>query len=175
MAEFKYRYPVVALILAASTLVDIGFNEGFEGKAKPPVPGDRDTYGFGATTRADGSPVRAGDTITPERALVELYKQVEGTYAAAVKRCLTAPVTLYEYASLIDGSYNAGTGAICRSPMIAKFNAGDYEGACEAFSGWRETVNGKSCRDRANGCYGLVNRRNWERDKCKGKFDGVQQ
>lgn len=40
------------------------------------------------------------------------------------------------WASLLDAAYNAGPAAVCRSPMVAKINAGDIRGGCEAFRGW---------------------------------------
>lgn len=47
-----------------------------------------------------------------------------------------APLPDKVVASLLDAAYNAGPGAVSRSPMVAKINAGDVKGGCEAFKGW---------------------------------------
>jgi len=59
------RTTVAALGLSAAALVDLVLHEGYSDRAIIPVKGDVPTLGFGSTTRADGSPVRLGDTITP--------------------------------------------------------------------------------------------------------------
>ena len=65
------------LALSAVAFAGITLDEGFSGKASPPVKGDKPTYGFGSTMRPDGSPVRSGDTITPPAAIQLSLRQAE--------------------------------------------------------------------------------------------------
>jgi lysozyme len=80
------------MVLAASTLVGIAVHEGYREEAYIPVPGDVPTIGFGSTTG-----VRMGDKTTPTRSLVRLLDEIEGVYAAGVRRCVTVPLYQYEY------------------------------------------------------------------------------
>jgi lysozyme len=79
------------MVLAASTLVGIALHEDYKDEAYIPAPGDVPTIGFGTTTG-----VRMGDRTTPTRSLVRLLDEVEGVYAAGVKRCVTAPLYQHE-------------------------------------------------------------------------------
>ncbi|WP_376707417.1 MULTISPECIES: glycoside hydrolase family protein [Bradyrhizobium] len=50
-------------------------------------------------------------------------------------------------------SYNAGTSAVCKSPMLARINDGDFRGACAAlltkqkgnYNGWLHPRAGQDC------------------------------
>src|SRR5678815_1121276 len=87
------RSAIAVMVLAASTLVGIALHEDYKEEAYIPVPGDVPTIGFGTTTG-----VRMGDRTTPTRSLVRLLDEIEGVYAAGVKRCVTVP--LYQYCLL---------------------------------------------------------------------------
>jgi hypothetical protein len=45
-------------------------------------------------------------------------------------------------AALLDAAYNAGGGAVSKSPMVRLFNAGNFHAACDAFKGWYIRSNG---------------------------------
>lgn len=165
----RARIAFVAFMLPASVLVGTAVQEKLVLDAMIPVKGDKWTLGYGDTTGEDGKGVKPGDRTTPERALLKLHDQMSNTYLKPIKACITNNVSSNEGGSLIDAAINAGPGAVCRD-LAPMWNAArteeDYKAACEFFIGWRETVKGRSCRDRKNGCYGLVKRRQYERDLC---------
>lgn len=165
----KVRLAIAAIGISGSMLLGNVIKEGYEEKAKIPVPGDRLTYGYGSTWREDGSPVQKGDTTTPVRALIQLHNQLDKDYAKPVQKCITVPTTINEAGSMYHAARNKGAGAFCRdrAPIWNKAETEeDYKAACESFVGWRETVKGRSCRDRKNNCYGLVNLGKYLRDLC---------
>ncbi len=65
------RTRIAALSLSASALVGIAVHQGFRGNAYDDGVGVQ-TIGFGTTRNVDGTPVKKGDKITPERALVRV-------------------------------------------------------------------------------------------------------
>lgn len=84
----RTRTAVAALVLSASGLIGIAVSEGFEPVARPPVPGDVPTGGFGST-RAEYGPMRAGERIDPVRGLILLQRDASEA-ERIVRRC--APV-----------------------------------------------------------------------------------
>lgn len=161
------RYAINTLKVGGALLVALAGMESYRGDAYIPTKGDVPTIGYGQT----GPTVKMGDKTTPERALAQLYTQAEGVYASGIKRCVTAPVTVGEFSSLVHVAYNAGVAGTCASAMVAKINAGDYEGACKEILRFRVTVKGRDCRIRSNNCYGLVTRRELESRMCQGEFN----
>ena len=148
------RIAIGALALSATTLVGIALHEGFEPKAYIPVAGDVPTIGFGTT---DG--VKMGDTITVERALVKLLQDAN-KFERAVKRCAPVPMHNYEFAAFVSLAYNIGEGAFCRSTLVKKLNAQDYDGACREILKW-DRFKGKPLA-------GLTKRRQAEYQQCIG-------
>ena len=148
------RLAISSLFLSAATLVGIALHEGYSQKAYLPTPNDVQTIGFGTTKG-----VKAGDTITPERALVRLLEDA-GTFEQAVKRCAPVPMHPHEFSAFVSLTYNIGPGAFCRSTVAKHLNAGDYTGACDAILMWDKQA-GKTLR-------GLTIRRKKERDQCLG-------
>ncbi len=148
------RVAISSLFLSAATLVGIALHEGYSPKAYLPTPNDIQTIGFGSTKG-----VKAGDTITPERALVRLLEDA-GTFEQAVKRCAPVPMHPHEFSAFVSLTYNIGPGAFCRSTVAKRLNAGDYTGACDAILMWDKQA-GKTLR-------GLTIRRKKERDQCLG-------
>ena len=150
----KNRNSVAALALSATALVALVAHEGYRESAYIPVPGDRPTIGFGTT-----GGVQPGDTIDPvsalQRAIVDVQK-----FEGAIKRCVTVPLHQHEYDAAVLLSYNIGGSAFCNSTVVKRFNAGDHEGACEAFLMWNKFL-GVTLR-------GLVVRREKERALCLG-------
>ncbi len=154
------RVTVSALVLAASTLVGLALNEGYTDKAVIPVPGDVPTKGFGTTRNADGSPVRMGDTTTPQRALVDLLRDAS-KFEQAVKRCAPVPMYTWEFSAYVSFAYNVGEGAFCKSTLARRLNAGDYAGACAELLKW-DKVGNRVVR-------GLTIRRQAEYKECMGE------
>lgn len=166
-AKNKARLGVGVLAASASLLVALATHEGYTDKAIIPVAGDRPTVGFGSTFRDDGTPVQRGDTITPVQALQRTMAHIQKD-ETALKQCVTAPLTQYEYNTLVDFAYQYGSKAACNSSMVKLTNAGQYAEACQAYSRYK-FVAGRDCSIRSNGCYG-VHLRSQERVKsCMGE------
>ncbi len=143
------RTNVAALALSASALVGIALHEGFRSRAYDDGVGVQ-TVGFGSTAG-----VKAGDTITVERALIRLAEDV-AVHERELRQCITVPLYQHEWDALTSWAFNVGVR--CNSTLIRKLNAGDYAGACRellrwTFAGGRELP-------------GLVKRRQTEYAQC---------
>ena len=62
-------------------------------------------------------------------------------------------------AAIASMTYNIGSGAMCKSSVVQRFNAGDWGGACRRMSQIYRTAKGKLLP-------GLVRRRNYESEMC---------
>jgi lysozyme len=148
------RVVISSLALSAAAFIALVSSEGYTDKAIIPVPGDVPTIGFGTT-----GGVKIGDTITAPKALARALSDVQ-KFEGAVRECVTVPLHQYEYDAYINLSYNIGTGAFCRSTLVQRLNAFDYQGACEQILRW-DKFNGKPLR-------GLTIRRKSEYLECLG-------
>jgi lysozyme len=166
MPTNKSRVAVAALALSAAGFAGLVGHEGFTSRAIVPVQGDRPTYGFGSTFKADGTPVRMGDTITPPEAVRLAVNHIAGD-EMRLKRCLTAPLHQKEYDLLVDFAYQYGSGATCKSTLVRLANQGRYAEACEQYARWT-WQDGRNCAIRSNNCYGVYTRALARRDACKG-------
>lgn len=107
-------------------------------------------------TNAD-RPVKMGDTASKadcEKWLAEDMPR----YKAQVDKCVHVAMPPHRYAAIISFTYNVGGGALCKSSVARKLNAGDVTGGCNALLLY----------DRAEGqvLRGLTNRRKAEREWC---------
>lgn len=152
MQQPPRRSLVVALALSASALVSIVLHEGYSEQAYVPVAGDVPTLGFGTT---EG--VKPGDRITPPKALVRAYADVQ-KYEGAIKRCVKVPLTQNEYDAYTSLAYNIGPTAFCNSTLVKELNVGNYVGACHEILHW-DKFKGKPLR-------GLTKRRQAEYQQC---------
>ena len=146
------RRAIAGIVLSAATLVGIAVHEGYRDTAYIPVPGDVPTIGFGTT-----GGVKMGDKITPPQALVRALQDVQ-KFEGAIKQCVKVPLHQHEYDSYISLSYNIGSGAFCKSTLVRKLNAQDYEGACKEILRW-DNFQGKPLK-------GLTIRREREYQQC---------
>ena len=147
------RTHVAALALSASALVGIALHEGFRSRAYDDGVGVQ-TVGFGSTAG-----VKAGDTITVERALIRLADDVS-THEQGIRACIgDTPLAQREWDVALSLAFNIGVGAFCKSTAARLINAGDMPGACAQISRW----------DKAGGMRlpGLVKRRAEERRICE--------
>lgn len=147
----KIRYAVGALTISAAALVSIANHEGYRGNAYKDVVGVP-TIGFGET-----KDVKMGQVTTPERALVRLLASAD-EHAKGMAQCITVPLKQTEYDAYLSLTYNIGVGAFCKSTLVKKLNAEDYQGACKEILRW----------DKAGGraVAGLTKRRQEEYRKC---------
>ena len=133
------RHPktvIGALTLSAVAFAGLISHEGYTDRAVIPIKGDRPTVGFGSTFRDDGTPVKMGDTITPQvavkRAVAHLAKD-----ETRLKDCVTGNLSQVEYDTLINFSYQYGAVATCKSSMVKHINAGEHVQACNAYLKYR--------------------------------------
>ena len=167
----RTRTAVAALVLSASGLIGIAVSEGFEPVARPPVPGDVPTGGFGST-RAEYGPMRAGERIDPVRGLVLLQRDASDA-ERIVRRCAPVPMHQHEFDAFVSLAYNVGAGApgvkdgFCvlksgrQSSIVRHLLAGEYEQACRGILAW-DKFQGRPLR-------GLTLRREREARQCLGE------
>jgi len=148
------RMTIAGILVSAAVIAFIAGEEAFVGEAYLDPVGVP-TIGYGTT-----SGVQIGDTITREEAEKRLIRDA-GAAGAAIVRCVTVPLAQREYDAYVSFIYNVGEGAFCRSTLVKKLNAGDYEGACNELPRW-VYAGGKKLR-------GLEIRREKERRMCLGE------
>ncbi len=158
------RGGIGAMVLSAAALVGLALHEGYSDKAITPVKGDVPTIGFGTT-----GGVKMGDKITPPQALVRALQDIQ-KFEGALKDCVKVPLAQHEYDTYVTFSYNIGSSAFCRSTLVRKLNALDYDGACKELLKWTY-FQGKNCALPENSrlCGGLATRRQAEYKQCIGE------
>ena len=153
------RKPVAALAVTAALAAGVSQHEGFREKSYMPTPDDRPTIGYGTTFHPDGRPVQMGEKISKDRAIVYLHNDLN-KFANAVKRCAPVPMHDYEFGAFVSLTYNIGEANFCKSTLVKKLKAFDYEGACYEILKWDKQA-GRVLR-------GLTNRRQEEYKICMG-------
>lgn len=119
-------------------------------------PGGVLTIGYGHT----GQDVRNGLTITPERAIELLKKDVDIAYrgvAEAIESEFFRELTKNQICALVSFVFNVGVYAFKKSTMLRKINNGDYAGAANEFERWKFVEGGIESQ-------GLINRRKKEKE-----------
>lgn len=148
------RTRIASLSLSAAALVGIATHEGYVGQAYQDIVGVW-SIGFGTT---EG--VKPNQTITPVQAISRALTDAQ-KFEGALKQCVTVPLHQHEYDAYVSLSYNIGSGAFCRSTLVKKLNAGDYDGSCKEILRWNR-AGGKEVR-------GLTIRRQQEYVLCTGQ------
>lgn len=122
------------------------------------------TGGYGST---EG--IKCGETHTEKEWADKLQTRLRDDYDAKIGECIHIELPDGVRAAALSAAYNAGSAAVCRSPMVAKWNAGDIRGGCESLlthdangnpTGWYIRAQGKIVP-------GLINRRAKERAMCR--------
>ena len=150
----KSRVAVASLVVSGAALVAIASHEGYVGTAyKDPV--GIPTIGFGETKG-----VVMGQVTTPQRAMIQLLDSATA-HAHGMASCIKVPISQSEYDAYLSFTYNVGVKAFCKSGLVAKLNAQDYDGACKELLKW-VYAGGKVLP-------GLVTRRQEEYNKCIGE------
>ena len=111
------------------------------------------TIGYGHTSAAGLPEVKYGLAITAQEAR-DIFTRDIVKYEIAVGNAIKRPITQAQFDAMVSLCYNIGPGAFAGSTVVKRFNAGDTNGAAEAFKFWVKD-NGKEVQ-------GLVNRRNDE-------------
>lgn len=128
--------------------------EGFKAKAYQDAVGVW-TIGYGITANAGiGVKPIPGMTVTRDQAEKHLDAAVT-LFAHQVTQVLTRPANENQFGAMVSLAYNIGPAAFRRSSVLRLFNAGDFDGAAEAFLLWNK-AGGKVLR-------GLVRRREAEK------------
>ncbi|MFC4172725.1 lysozyme [Microvirga sp. GCM10011540] len=129
------------------------------------------TIGVGHTSAAGSPVVTAGMVITRDQAMAILRADLD-KFEAGVERLLKRPAKDCEFDALTSLAFNIGLGNLSGSTVLRKHNAGDTQGAADAFLAWNKA--------RVKGVLtplaGLTRRRNSERLAYLGirdlDFDG---
>jgi lysozyme len=117
------------------------------------------TIGYGHTgiKHNDGT-VKRGMKITQEKAEGLLAMDLNTKYAPDVLKAVKVKLEQHQFDALVAFHFN--TGALNRSTLLRKLNAGDFSGAAEEFGKWTKA------RDKSGKLVvlnGLVRRRKAER------------
>lgn len=94
--------------------------EGFRSTAYS--DGSKFTIGYGNTFWEDGSPVKAGQTVTEARAET-LFKAVLADFEKDVTRLVTATITQSQFDALVSYAYNRGVYRFASTTLLDMVNA----------------------------------------------------
>ena len=175
------RLPARYLGVSAAALISLYVaRENIVLDAMIPVPGDVPTIAAGTTRYEDGRPVRMGDKVTPQRAVILLGHDA-ARHTQELMRCI-GDVPIYQreldaYAAL---AHNVGATAVCRSSIPDKLRAGRYADACATIrdfvcgpaSASMQAKPGEKCYSKTKKrrvLRGLVNAREREFTWCMGE------
>lgn len=162
------RIPVTIMSLSAAALIGLFAHEGYSDKAIIPTKGDVPTIGFGSTVFEDGSRVRLGDTITPERAVRLAYSHTAKDEAAFKKTLPGVELTQGEYDVYIDFMYQYGQSNWEKSSMRRHLLKGEHKQACDALLRYRYAA-GYDCSTPGNKrCWGVWERQLKRHAQCTG-------
>jgi GH24 family phage-related lysozyme (muramidase) len=163
------------VLVAALTVSLAGFgmwktNEDLVLEAMIPTKGDVPTVGYGSTKYEDGTPVKMGDKVTPERAEILAFNLLTAD-AKFLQRSLPG-VKLYqeEFDLYLDFIGQYGTGNWWKSSMRRELLAGNHKAACRSLLNWRFAA-GYDCSTRINGhrntrCWGVWERQLRRHNQC---------
>ncbi|GIX31391.1 MAG: lysozyme [Porticoccaceae bacterium] len=156
------RTPAILITVSALTVAGIAVHEGYRSRAYEDGAGVQ-TVGFGSTRHLDGRPVKPGDTVTPERAVLMLATDADRIWREAAACIGDVPLSAGEAAAFQSLAYNIGSRAFCRSTLVKKLKQTppDYAGACREILRWVYAGG----RERP----GLVKRREHEFRLCMGE------
>ena len=170
MTGTKQRTVVALLTLSAAAFATWQASEGYTAIAVIPTQGDVPTLGHGSTRWEDGRPVRMGDTITLQRAIVlakNLNSKEEKRFAASLPK-----VKLHqaEYDVYLDFVGQYGIGNWNSSSMRREVMAGNYVAACQSLLKYRFAAK-YDCSTTINGqpnqrCWGVWTRQLQRHNQC---------
>lgn len=93
------------------------------------------TIGYGHLLRP-GEEERYCAGITREEARDLLIRDL-AIYERAVRDAVKVPLEQHQFDALVSLCFNVGVGEFTTSVMVARLNAGDFDGAAERFAVWR--------------------------------------
>lgn len=98
--------------------------EDFEPKAYV-CEGGKWTIGYGTTIYANGKAVKEGETITLDKAIIEMNREIEEK-AQGIAKYIKVPLNPNQLDALVSFAYNVGLGNFQKSTLLKKLNNGDY-------------------------------------------------
>lgn len=119
------------------------------------------TYCYGMTS--ERGQVAPGTHFTKAQC-DKYFRPALQKYWDEIDPCIKVALPEKTAAALLDAAWNAGSSRVCQSPMLAKMNAGDVVGGCNAFDGWIVRSAGKVRP-------GLIDRRSGELHGDKRKSE----
>jgi lysozyme len=168
------RKTVITVASAGALALAVPAIKHYEGYAPTVVPdklaGGLPTGGYGETVG-----VKLGETHNEKFWSDRLAKRLVEDYDAGIGKCITVELPDGVRAMALSIAWNAGPGAVCSSPMVKRWNAGDIEGGCRAlltknaegeYTGWRIASRPDGPGTPLVVQRGLINRRADERKKC---------
>lgn len=93
------------------------------------------TIGYGHTSAAGNPQVAGGLTITQVEAENILAKDL-ATFEQGVMKCVAVKLNQNQFDVLVDFAYNAGIGALQKSTLLKKVNAGDFDAVPAELMKW---------------------------------------
>lgn len=115
--------------------------EGFEPKWYPdPAHGWKvPTIGYGHTDAA-GPPKYAAtkSLVLSEAEATEILRNDLQKYADAVSKAVTVPLNDNQFDALVSWCYNVGPGAVAKSTLVRKLNAGNYAAVPSELAKWNK-------------------------------------
>lgn len=171
MSKAKTGVTVATAVALAIAVPAVKKYEGFTPTVVPDrLAGGLPTGGYGETVG-----VTLGETRSEQYWSDRLAVRLKEDYDAGIGECIRVELPDGVRAYAISTAYNAGAAAVCKSPMVKKWNAGDIEGGCRAIytedaegrpTGWRISSRPAGPGTPLVVSPGLVNRRKDERAKC---------
>lgn len=154
---FRQNPKTAATVTGAWVALATAFISNFEGFAPVGHHDPIDPKGVNTVCYGHIEDVKIGDKYTKLECQDMLAKDLP-RYDAMVQKCVHVSMPPHRHAAILSFTYNVGGGALCKSSVARKLNAGDVNGACEALMLYTK-ANGKYIR-------GLQNRRAAERAYC---------
>jgi lysozyme len=93
------------------------------------------TIGYGHTTAAGPPIVQPGMTITKAQA-EEILRSDLGKYEAGVLNLVKVSLTQSQFDALVSFAYNCGVGALARSTLLKRVNAGRFDAVPAELMKW---------------------------------------
>jgi len=93
------------------------------------------TIGYGHTSSA-GKPIVDAELVITKEQAEDILKRDLTQYEDGVKRLVQIGITQNQFDALVDFAYNAGVGALQKSTLLKKVNAGKFDEVPAEFMKW---------------------------------------
>ena len=142
---------------AATLVVAVPLLVAFEGLARTAWHDRIDPRGVNTVCYGHIEDVQLGDSYTKIECEEMLAKDLP-RYEAMVRKCIKVEMPPRRHAAVLSFTYNLGGGALCKSSVARRLNAGDVRGGCDAMLAYNKSTGVVR--------KGLVRRREAERRLC---------